>query len=101
MTNTDGQAHLPIRTMASQPAFVGAVAKCDDDRASFNRSVSGDLATTANLADVVSGVPTSGLKQKISGAADASGSTRGGASRCIRYVAKPTPPTNRRSTSSG
>src|SRR5438445_12052828 len=101
MTNTDGRAHLPTRTMASQPAFFAPMAKCDDDRASFNRSVNGDLATTANLADVVNGVPTSGLKQKTSGASGASGSTPGGASRCRSHVPSPAPPRKWRKTDSG
>ena len=41
------------------------------------RSVSGLLLTTANLAEVVSGLPTSGLKAKTSGAAGDSGSACG------------------------
>jgi hypothetical protein len=84
MISTDGSAHAPTRTRASKPARLAAMAKCEEDRASLRRSVSGDLATTANLADVVSGVPTSGLRQKSSGAAGARGSTPAGASRCIR-----------------
>ena len=78
----DGAAQAPTMTRASKPALLAARAKCDDDRASLSRSVSGDLATTANLAEVVSGVPTSGLRLKTSGASGASGSTPGGASRC-------------------
>ena len=39
------------------------------------RSVSGLLLTTANLAEVVSGLPTRGLKTKTSGASGASAST--------------------------
>ena len=46
-----------------------------DARASVSRLVSGDFATTANLALVVKGVPTSGENTKISGASGASGST--------------------------
>ena len=42
------------------------------------KPVSGDLNSTANLAVVVTAVPTSGLEAKISGAAGASGSTPGG-----------------------
>ena len=93
------RAHAPTTTRASKPVFLAARAKCDDDSASLSRSVSGDLATTANLAEVVSGVPTSGLKAKTSGASGASGSTPAGASRCSRYAPSPTPPRNRRSTS--
>ena len=54
--------------------------------------MSGDLATTANFALVVSGVPTSGENTNASGASGASGSTLGGASRCSSQVASPTPP---------
>ena len=39
------------------------------------RSVSGLLLTTANFAEVVSGLPTSGLKAKTRGASGASGSS--------------------------
>ena len=63
-----------------------------DASASVSRPVSGDLATTANFALVVSGVPTSEENTNASGAAGASGSTRGGASRCISQVPRPTPP---------
>ena len=62
-------------------------------------AVSGDLATTANLADVVSGVPTSGLNAKTNGASAASGCTPGADSRCKIQVPSPTPPRKRRSTS--
>ncbi len=61
-------------------------------RASVSRPVSGDLATTANFALVVSGVPTSEEKTKASGASGASGSTPAGASRCSSHVPRPTPP---------
>src|SRR5206468_3426130 len=81
------------------PAFLAARAKCDDDRASLRRLVRGDLATTANLAEVVSGVPTRGLRLKIRGASGARASRPGGLSRCSKYVPRPTPPTKRRSTS--
>ena len=78
-----------------------AIAKCDDDRASLSRSVSGDLATTANLAEVVSGVPTSGLRRRPAappGPADRRRpALRGAAARSP----SPTPPMKRRSTSSG
>ena len=40
----------------------------------MKRPVSGLRLTTANLAEVVSGLPTSGLKAKVSGAAGDSGS---------------------------
>ena len=68
------------------------MAKWLDERASFSIPVSGDLATTANLALVVSGVPTSGENTNASGAAGASGSAPGGASRCISQAPSPAPP---------
>ena len=79
----------PAMTRASKPVFLPSMAKCDDERASLKRSVSGDLATTANLADVVSGVPTSGLKTNTSGFSGASGSTPRGHSRCSSHAARP------------
>src|SRR5205814_1458041 len=68
---------------------------------SLSRKVSGDLASTANLAEVVSGVPTSGLKQNTSAASGASGSAARGPSLCNSQVPRPTPPMKRRSTDSG
>ena len=70
---TVGSSKAPERQIASTPARFAAIAKCDEQRASQTRPVSGPIATTANLAEVVSGVPTSGLKAKTSGA---SGSER-------------------------
>ncbi len=69
-----------------------AIAKWLEASASLSMPVSGDLATTANFALVVSGVPTSGENTNASGASGASGSTFGGASRCSSQVASPTPP---------
>ena len=66
-------------TMASQPQRLPAIAKPLLASESLMRSVSGLLLTTANLADVVSGLPTSGLKAKMSGASGASGSAVGAA----------------------
>ena len=63
--------------------------------------MSGDFATTANFALVVSGVPTSGEKTNASGASGASGSTPGGASRCMSQAPSPAPPMQARSTCSG
>ena len=60
------------------------MAKWLEASASLSLSVRGDLATTANFALVVSGVPTSGEKTKASGASGASASTPGGARRCMR-----------------
>ena len=69
-----------------------AIAKWLEASASLSIPVSGDFATTANFALVVSGVPTSGENTNASGASGARGSTPGGASRCISQVASPTPP---------
>ncbi len=77
------------------------MAKCDDASASFSRPVSGDFATTANFALVVSGVPTSGEKTKASGDSGASGSAPGGASLCMSHAPSPAPPIVARRTSSG
>ena len=68
------------------------MAKWLEASASLSRPVSGDLATTANLALVVSGVPTSGEKTKTSGASGASGSTPRRARRCRSQAPSPTPP---------
>ena len=56
------------------------------------------LASTANLALVVSGVPTSGENTNISGASGASASTPGGQHSCISHAPSPAPPTYERST---
>jgi hypothetical protein len=77
------------------------MAKWLEASASFKRPVRGDLATTANFALVVSGVPTRGEKTKASGASGPSGSTPGGASRCMSQVPSPAPPMQPRSTVSG
>ncbi len=68
------------------------MAKWLEDSASLSSPVSGDLATTANLAHVVSGVPTSGENTKASGASGPSGSTPGGASSVHQPDARPAPP---------
>ena len=47
MTRIEGTAHAPTIAIASAPDFLAAKAKCDDERASLNRLVSGDLAATA------------------------------------------------------
>jgi len=77
-----------------------AIAKWLEASASVSRPVSGDLATTANFALVVSGVPTSGENTNISGARGSSGSTRAGQCLCMSHVPRPAPPTYERSTGS-
>ena len=68
-----------------------AIAKWLDASASVRRPVSGDSATTANFALVVSGVPTSGENTNISGACGSSGSTRAGQYLCMSHVPKAGP----------
>ena len=70
------------------------MAKPDEDNESLIRCVSGDFDRTANFADVVNGLPTSGLKAKISGDAGASGSTPSGQCYSSSHVPRPDPPTN-------
>ena len=60
MSSADGVAQAPRITIASYPVSLPAMAKWLEASASVSRPVSGDLATTANFALVVSGVPTSG-----------------------------------------
>ena len=78
--------------MASYPVSLPEMAKWLEERASLSIPVSGDLATTANFALVVSGVPTSGEKTNARGASGDSGSTPVGARRCISQVPSPEPP---------
>jgi hypothetical protein len=92
---TEGPAHAPAIARASTPARFAAMAKCDDDRASQSRPVRGLSATTANFADVVSGLPTSGLSAKTSAASGSRGSTPAGVSRARIQVPRPTPPGSR------
>jgi hypothetical protein len=92
--------HAPRTTIASLPVSFPAIAKWLEASASFSMPVRGDFATTANFALVVSGVPTSGEKQNASGASGDSGSTPGGARRCISHVPRPAPPMYARRTSS-
>ena len=95
-----GAAQAPMMTRASTPARLAARAKCDDDRASLRRSVSGDLATTANLAEVVSGVPTSGLRRRPAAPRGRAGRRPAGTRGAAATSPRPTPPRKRRSTSS-
>ena len=98
--SADGVAHAPRTTIASWPVSLPAIAKWLEASASLRRSVSGDFATTANFALVVSGVPTSGENTNASGASGASGSTPAGASSDSRCVPSPTPPSVARSVAS-
>jgi hypothetical protein len=99
--STDGRSQEPRTTIASLRVSLPAMAKWLEASASLRRPVSGDFATTANFALVVSGVPTSGEKTNASGASGASGSTPGGASRCMSHAPSPDPPIVARSTGSG
>ena len=60
MSRTDHVGQAPRTTIASYPVSFPAMAKWLEASASVSKPVSGDLATTANFALVVSGVPTSG-----------------------------------------
>jgi len=91
-SSTDSSVARPRTTIASFPVSLPEIANCDDASASVSNPVSGDFATTANFALVVSGVPTRGEKTNASGASGVRGSTRGGASRCSSQVPSPTPP---------
>ena len=64
MTSTESSGARPTITMASQPRPLPAIAKPLLASESLMRSVSGLLLTTANFAEVVSGLPTSGLNAK-------------------------------------
>jgi hypothetical protein len=99
--HTEGSAQAPTKTRASTPPCFPAIAKRELESASQSIPVSGDLATTANFAEVVRAVPTRGEKQKISGASGASGSPPTGASRWSSHEPRPTPPRYRRRTDSG
>jgi hypothetical protein len=61
---TLGSAQAPRTTSASIPTRFAAIAKCDEASASQSLPVSGLSATTANFAEVVSGLPTSGLSDQ-------------------------------------
>ena len=72
--STDSTSARPRIAMASWPVSLPEMANWLDASASVIIPVSGDLASTANFALVVSGVPTSGENTNTSGAAAASGS---------------------------
>ena len=90
----------PMTTIASQPQRLPAIAKPLLASESLKRPVSGLLLTTANLAEVVSGLPTSGLNAKTSGASGASGSPAARPSSSSSHAPRPLPPRNWRSTCS-
>ena len=71
-------ALFPRMTRASHPALFNSVARKLEERESPMKPVSGDLVTTANLLEVVSLLPTSGLVANISGLPGSRGSMRGG-----------------------
>ena len=66
--STERSAARPRTTIASFPVSLPAIANRLDASASVSNPVSGDLATTANFALVVSEVPTSGENTNASGA---------------------------------
>ena len=92
MSSADGFAARPRITIASWPVSFPAIANWLEASASVSMPVSGDFATTANFALVVSGVPTSGENTNASGASGPSGSAFAGASRCSSQTPRPAPP---------
>ena len=64
-------------TIASQPHFLAATANPLLASESLMRLVSGLLLTTANFADVVSGLPTKGLNAKTRDDSTDNGSASG------------------------
>ena len=78
MCSRVGRELRPVTMSASQPVFFSSVATKLDERESPINPVSGDFAKTANLLEVVSLVPTSGLHTKMRGFAGLRGSTLGG-----------------------
>jgi hypothetical protein len=91
-SSTDSRSLRPATTIASWPVSLPAIANWLEASASVSIPVSGDFATTANFALVVSGVPTSGENTNASGARGPSGSVPGGPSRCSSQVPRPAPP---------
>ena len=65
--NRQGCSLLPVIMRASHPVFFNSVAIKLDDKESPIYPVSGDFVSTANLLDVVSLLPTSGLVTNIRG----------------------------------
>ena len=70
-----------------------AIANWLEASASVSIPVSGDFATTANFALVVSGVPTSGENTNASGAEASRAAAPGVPRRCSSQVPRPEPPT--------
>ena len=66
-------------TRPSTPTRFNSRAKWLEESESAMKPVSGDLVMTANLAVVVTPVPTRGALAKINGLAGENGSTPGGA----------------------
>ena len=77
ITSRAGEDDFPVTTMASDPVFLSSVAMKLDESESPIIPVSGDFAATANLLEVVSLLPTSGLVAKIKGFSGDSGSRPG------------------------
>src|SRR5689334_17129399 len=92
MTSTDRSAARPVIRSASQPHAFPATAKPLLASESLIRPVSGLLLTTANLADVVSGLPTRGLNAKTIDASGDSGSASAAPASSNSRVPRPLPP---------
>jgi hypothetical protein len=78
-----------------------AIANWLEASASVSIPVSGDFATTANFALVVSGVPTSGENTNASGAEASRAPAPGVPSWCSSQAPRPEPPMYARRTSPG
>ena len=99
ITRSDGCGARPVIKTASNPVFLPAMANPLLAKESLIRSVNGLLLTTANLAEVVNGLPTSGLNTNAIDASADSGSARAACSRSKSWTPKPLPPRKRRRSS--
>ena len=81
ITSSVGWALLPVITRASHPVRFNSTARKLELSESPIMPVSGDLAATANLLEVVSLLPMSGLHANMSGLSGPSGSAPGGQCR--------------------
>ena len=81
ITTSVGWALLPVITRASHPVRFSSTARKLELSESPIMPVSGDFAATANLLEVVSLLPTSGLHANMSGLSGPRGSAPGGQCR--------------------
>ena len=91
-TMMDGCFAAPMISIASNPVRLPAMAKPLPASESLIRPVNGLLETTANFADVVSALPTNGLKTKNRLARESNGSNSAEAVCKSSSTPKPAPP---------